>query len=87
MKLKVVTQDVCPSCSVLKNYLDNEHEDTEVEYINISQHPELIEELGVNSTPTTLLWDDEFGEPVSKFVGFVAGRDEEHIDDIVGFVE
>ena len=87
MKLKVVTQDVCPSCSVLKNYLNNEHEDTEVEYINISQNPELIEELGVNSTPTTLLWDDEFGEAVAKFVGFVAGRDEEHIDEIVGFVE
>lgn len=87
MKIKFITQNVCSGCSILEKYLENAHPEIEVEEINIDNNPEAIEEYGVMGTPTTILWDEEFDEEVTRHIGFRAGEDEKKIDELIDFVE
>lgn len=87
MKIKFITQNVCAGCEILDNYLKNAHPDVEVETINIDKEPGAIEEYDVMGTPIAILWDEDFDEEVTRHVGFRAGEDEEHIDELIDFVE
>lgn len=87
MELKFITQTVCAGCKALEAYLDNVHPDVEYELINIDETPEAIEEYEVTSTPTLILWDDDFGEEVSRQIGFQPGKNEEDVEELLLHVE
>lgn len=87
MKIKFITQNVCAGCGALETFLKNEHSDIEIETINIDVSPDAVDEYGVMATPTTILWDEEFDEEVTRHIGFVAGEDEDFIDELISFAE
>ena len=83
MKLIVISQKVCSACRVLENYLKNEHPELEYEHINISENPDAIEKYGVTGTPTTILWDDEDGEELTRHIGFDFDGGDDIIEDFI----
>ena len=85
MKLIVISQNVCSGCRALESFLKNEFEDVEFEYINIDNNPEAIDEYGVMSTPTTILWDTEDNEESMRHVGFSFEKGSDEI--IADFIE
>lgn len=87
MKIKFITQNVCAGCGALETFLKNEHADIDIETINIDKDTDAVEKYGIMATPTTILWDVEFDEEVTRHIGFIAGEDEDFIDELIYFAE
>jgi thioredoxin 1 len=69
MNLLVLTQNNCPYCDRVKQFL----KDKQVEYdtINMSDQPEYQEKYDVMGAPTILLLDED--EVITKTTGFNPG--------------
>jgi thioredoxin 1 len=78
MKLLVLTQNNCRYCEQVKLFLNN----ADVEYgtINVSNHPEYIEQYNVMGAPTVLLLDED--EVIAKTTGFNPGDLETMIEQM-----
>lgn len=66
MNIKVITQDECSPCQMVKNYLNKN--DVEFEEVNIGGNFDLADEYNVMSTPVTILFEDD--EEVARIIGF-----------------
>lgn len=86
MKLKIATQEVCSGCRALEAYLEAKHPELEYEEIHIDKEPDTIQEYGLMSTPTVLLWDEEGEMELSRMVGYVAGRDTEQLEELISML-
>lgn len=66
MEIKVISQNGCSPCQMVKAYLNNEN----VEYmdINISNDPKAVDKYGIMSTPVTILVDED--EEIARVNGF-----------------
>lgn len=83
LELLVFSQNNCAGCRTLEMYLDNEHGDVEYTHFNISEKPELVEVYGLTSTPTTILWDSEDNEELTRYTGFNFEDGAESIDMLI----
>lgn len=63
-KVKIVVQDGCPPCEMIKQVLKEEVEQGKVELVQADspEGEELSEKLGINATPTPVVIDEESGE-------------------------
>ena len=83
MKLKIFSQNVCPACRNLENYMSNEHPETEYEHINIDESPEAVDEYAIMGTPTIVLWDEDDQEEVARHTGFDFGPGKEYVLSLI----
>jgi len=71
-ELIVVGADWCAYCIKQKQYIENNPQIIDgfaYEYINIEEHPELIEKLKLKVYPTSFIFDDEH-KKVGQLSGF-----------------
>lgn len=66
MNIKVISQNGCNPCQMVKNYLTEEG--VEFEEVNISNDHDAIDVYSVMSTPVTILFDED--EEIARVNGF-----------------
>lgn len=66
-KIIMFTAPWCSGCKSIKPHLEQQRDKIEIEYIDIEQQPQAVEEYGVSNLPTLLFVHD--GELVKHRTG------------------
>jgi thioredoxin-like negative regulator of GroEL len=69
--LIIFSADWCPSCIVLKNFIENNSQEIKYDYqiIDIDQHKDIKRKFNITRIPTSIIISEN-GKEISRLIGY-----------------
>lgn len=69
--LIIFSADWCPSCVVLKNFIENNQQEIKYDYqiIDIDQHKDIKRKFNITKIPTSIIISEN-GKEISRLIGY-----------------